>query len=161
MCGRYTLTSGLTILQRRFGFAAEQLSLNPRYNLSPGQNAPVLVGEGVKVLKLIDAHKFEAIAHLIDLLKDTPDPHNAEGSLFDHTMIFHGCGMATGTHSTRNLPLMLAGGGFKHGEHLVLPAEKGKRILASNLLLSILQNFGLEVDRFGNSSGTLRGLEVG
>jgi len=60
-----------------------------------------------------------------------------------------------------NIRDMLAGGGFKLGEHLVLPAEKGKRILASNLLLSILQNFGLEVDRFGNSSGTLRGLEVG
>lgn len=117
--------------------------------------------EKVKVLKLIDAHKFEAIAHLIDLLKATPDPLNAEGSLFDHTMILHGCGMATGTHSTRNLPLALAGGGFKLGEHLALPAGKGKRILASNLLLSILQNFGLEIDRFANSSGTLRGLEIG
>ncbi len=117
--------------------------------------------EKVKVLKLIDAHKFEAIAHLIDLLKSTPDPLNAEGSLFDHTMILHGCGMATGTHSTRNLPLALAGGGFRLGEHLVLPAGKGKRILASNLLLSILQNFGLEVDRFATSSSTLRGLEIG
>ena len=117
--------------------------------------------EKVKVLKLIDAHKFEAIAHLIDLLKATADPLNAEGSLFDHTMILHGCGMATGTHSTRNLPLALAGGGFRLGEHLVLPDGKGQRILASNLLLSILQNFGLEVDRFANSSSTLRGLEIG
>ena len=117
--------------------------------------------EKVKILKLIDAHKFEAIAHLIDLLKSTPDPLNEGGSLFDHTMILHGCGMATGTHSTRNLPLALAGGGFKLGEHLALPAGKGKRILASNLLLSILQNFGLEVDRFANSSGTLRGREIG
>ena len=41
MCGRYTLTSGLTILQRRFSFAAEQLNLEPRFNLAPGQNAPV------------------------------------------------------------------------------------------------------------------------
>ena len=55
----------------------------------------------------------------------------------------------------------MAGGGFKLGEHLALPAGKGKRILASNLLLSILQNFGLEIDRFANSSGTLRGLEIG
>ena len=51
MCGRYTLTSGLTILQRRFSFAAEQLSFNPRYNLAPGQNAPLVVGEGARVLK--------------------------------------------------------------------------------------------------------------
>ena len=53
MCGRFTLTPGLTILQRRFSFAAEQLSLNPRYNLAPGQNAPVVVGEGARVLKLM------------------------------------------------------------------------------------------------------------
>ncbi len=45
MCGRYTLTSGLTILQRRFGFSAEQISLEPRYNLAPGQEAPVVICE--------------------------------------------------------------------------------------------------------------------
>ena len=53
MCGRFTLTPGLTILQRRFSFAAEQLSFNPRYNLAPGQNAPVVVGEGARMLKLM------------------------------------------------------------------------------------------------------------
>ena len=51
MCGRYTLTSGLTILQRRFSFVAEQLDLEARYNLAPGQNAPVVVGEESRVLK--------------------------------------------------------------------------------------------------------------
>ncbi len=45
MCGRYTLTSGLTILQRRFGFSAEQIRLEPRYNLAPGQEAPVVICE--------------------------------------------------------------------------------------------------------------------
>ena len=53
MCGRYTLTSGLTILQRRFSFAAEQLNLEPRYNLAPGQNAPVIVSEDSNLLKLM------------------------------------------------------------------------------------------------------------
>ena len=67
--------------------------------------------------------------------------------------------MATGTHSTRNLPLVLAGGGFKHGEHKVYPEENGKRIPAANLLLSILQTCGLEIDQFGTSTGTLSGLE--
>ena len=75
-------------------------------------------------------------------------------------MILFGCGMATGQHSTRDLPLLLAGGGFKHGEHKVYPAEKGKRVPAANLLLSMLQNFGLEIDRFGTSTGTLTGLET-
>ena len=53
------------------------------------------------------------------------------------------------------MPLVLAGGGFKLGEHRVMPAEELHRVKACNLLLSMLQNFGLEVDRFGTSTGTL------
>jgi hypothetical protein len=98
------------------------------------------------------------MAYLIDLLKAQPDSING-GSLFDHTAILFGCGMATGEHSTRNLPLVLAGGGFKLGEHKVYPEEHGQRIPAANLLLSILQNHGLEIDRFGTSTGTLAGLK--
>ena len=53
MCGRYTLTSGLVILQRRFGFAAEQLNLEPRYNLAPSQQAPVIVMAGSYSVKMM------------------------------------------------------------------------------------------------------------
>ena len=68
--------------------------------------------------------------------------------------------MATGEHSTKNLPLVLAGGGFQHGEHKVYPVENARRVPAANLLLSVLQNHGLEIDRFGTSNGTLTGLEM-
>ena len=98
------------------------------------------------------------MAYLIDLLKAKEDPLNG-GTLFDHTMILFGCGMATGTHSCKNMPLVLAGGGFQLGEHRVMPAKTGHRVKACNLLLSMLQNFGLEVDQFGTSTGTLQGLE--
>ena len=53
MCGRYTLTAGLTILQRRFGFTAEQITLKPRYNLAPSQGAPVIVVEDSRKLKVM------------------------------------------------------------------------------------------------------------
>ncbi|MFM7071063.1 MAG: hypothetical protein ACKO38_04620, partial [Planctomycetota bacterium] len=59
-----------------------------------------------------------------------------------------------------NLPLVLAGGGFRHGEHKVFSDANGKRVPAANLLLSILHNHGLEIDRFGTSTGTLTGLEI-
>ena len=98
------------------------------------------------------------MAHLIDLLKAQEDTING-GTLFDHTTVMFGCGMATGPHSTKNLPLLLAGGGFKHGEHKVYPEDAATRVPAANLLLSILQNHGLEIDRFGSSNGTLTGLE--
>ena len=114
--------------------------------------------ENVEALKLIEGYQVAQMAYLIDLLKAQEDTAQG-GTLFDHTMILFGCGMATGTHSTRNLPLLLAGGGFLHGEHKVYPEAKGKRVMAANLLLSMLQNFGLEIERFGTSTGTLTGLE--
>ena len=112
----------------------------------------------VAALKLIENNKMRQMAHLLDLLNSKPDPVNG-GTLLDHTMVMFGCGMATGPHSTKNLPLLVAGGGFKHGESKVYPEEKSKRIPASNLLLSMLQNFGVETDRFGPSTGTLTGFE--
>ena len=114
----------------------------------------------IAALKLIENNKMRQMSHLIDLLKAQEDPING-GALLDHTTILFGCGMATGPHSTTDLPLLLAGGGFKHGEHKVYPEEKGKRIPAANLLVSILQNHGVEADRHGPSTASLTGLEWG
>ena len=116
------------------------------------------IPEKTNALKLIEGNQIAQMAYLIDLLKAKKDPING-GTLFDHTMILFGCGMATGTHSCKNMPLVLAGGGFELGEHRVMPAEEPRRVKACNLLLSMLQNFGLEIDRFGTSTGTLNGLE--
>ncbi len=112
----------------------------------------------VAALNLIERNKMTQMAHLIDLLKAQEDAING-GTLFEHTTVMFGCGMATGPHSTKNLPLLLAGGGFRHGEYKVYPEDDAKRVPAANLLLSILQNHGLEIDRFGSSSGSLPGLE--
>ena len=109
-------------------------------------------------LMKIEANMTAQMAHLLDLLKAQEDLING-GTLLDHTMVFFGCGMATGTHSTRNLPLLLAGGGFRHGESKIYPEEDPRRVPAANLLLSMLQNFGVEADRFGTSTGTLTGFE--
>ena len=113
--------------------------------------------EPVAALKKIEGYQVSMMSYLIDLLKAKSDPING-GTLLDHTCVLYGCGMATGTHSTTNLPLLLAGGGFKHGEHKVYPSKKSERVPAANLLLSILRQCGLEIDRFGTSSGTLTGL---
>jgi hypothetical protein len=114
--------------------------------------------ELVAALKKIEGFQISMMAYLIQLLKAQPDTING-GTLFDHTSILYGCGMAAGTHQTKNLPLVLAGGGFKHGEHKVYPEPDHKRVPAANLLVSILQNAGLEIDRFGSSTGSLTGLE--
>lgn len=111
----------------------------------------------VAALKRIERNQIAQMAYLIELLKAKEDSLNGD-SLLDHTTILFGCGMATGTHSNKSLPLVLAGGGFRHGEHLVYPEDPNQRIPAANLLLSILRNHGLEIERFGTSTGTLPGL---
>ncbi|MFP6900465.1 MAG: DUF1552 domain-containing protein [Opitutales bacterium] len=137
------------------GFANGDFGLNGGYH---GFSHHGERDEPVAALKKIEGFQISMMSHLIDLLKAQEDPING-GTLFDHTSILYGCGMASGTHSTKNMPLVLAGGGYKHGEHKVYPEPDGERVPAANLLLSILQNSGLEIDRFGSSAGTLRGLE--
>ena len=137
------------------GFANGDFGLNGGYH---GFSHHGERDEQVAALKKIEGFQISMMSYLIDRLKAQEDPING-GTLLDHTSILYGCGMASGTHSTSNLPLVLAGGGFRHGEHRVYPEAKGERVPAANLLLSILQNSGLEIDRFGSSSGTLAGLE--
>jgi hypothetical protein len=58
------------------------------------------------------------------------------------------------------LPVILAGGGFRHGEHKAYLRAGSKRTPLCGLLLSMLQKFGVETDHFGGSTSTLSGLEV-
>ena len=137
------------------GFANGDFGLNGGYH---GFSHHGERDEPVAALKKIEGFQISMMAYLIDLLKKQEDPING-GTLFDNTSILYGCGMAAGTHQTKNLPLVLAGGGFKHGEHKVYPMPDAERIPAANLLLSILQQSGLEIDRFGSSTRSLTGLE--
>ena len=71
-------------------------------------------------------------------------------------MVLFGSGMGNAnSHTNSNLPIILAGGGLKHGEHKVFPAKGPGRQILCNLYLSMLHRFGAEVETFGTSTGTL------
>jgi len=55
------------------------------------------------------------------------------------------------------MPVLVAGGGFRHGAHLAFDPKRNHPL--PNLYLSILRQTGLEAERFATSSGTLPGLE--
>jgi len=79
--------------------------------------------------------------------------------LLDSTQILFGSGMGDGSaHTNKNLPILVAGGGYKHRTHVKLPEEQGKRIPLSNLYLSMVQRFGVETDAFAYSTGTFKEL---
>lgn len=60
-------------------------------------------------------------------------------------------------HSNKNMPVVLAGGRFRHGHHLAFDQRKNYPL--PNLYVNLLNEVGLEVDQFASSTGTLRGLE--
>jgi hypothetical protein len=62
------------------------------------------------------------------------------------------------SHSCKNLPVLLAGGGFKHGQHLAFDPTNPPPL--SNLYVSMLQRLGIEADNFASSTGRLTGLET-
>jgi hypothetical protein len=59
-------------------------------------------------------------------------------------------------HGTSNLPILLAGGGYRHGQHIAGDTKKNTPL--GKLFVSMLQRFGVEADKFGSGSGTIDGL---
>jgi hypothetical protein len=112
-----------------------------------------------------DANKLKQLAEievgqmelLNDLLQDLKDVEEADGTLLDHTMLLYGCHMGDANiHNNVNLPVILAGGGFQHGQHLKFNNQINSPLC--NVFVSMLQKMGLENDRFASSTGTLTGL---
>ncbi len=117
------------------------------------------VREAIDELSIIETFHATQFSRFLGKLKEIKEPSGQ--TLLDNTMALFGSGMSNAnSHSNRDLPVVLAGGGFKHGEHRHF-ARKGKHSTPlCNLYLSMLQNFGLEIDRFNTSSGTLTGFET-
>jgi hypothetical protein len=83
----------------------------------------------------------------------------AGGSLLDHTTVVFGSGMGNASaHANTNLPVVLAGAGFKHGRHLFFPKAGRQQTPLCNLFVTLLQQMGVERDKFGSSSGNLNQL---
>ena len=134
-------------------FEAAAFGLNGGYHgLSHHGQRP----DAIKGLIKMERYQVEQFAKFLAKLKSIED---GAGTLLDHSIVLFGSGMGNAnSHTNSNLPLILAGGGFKHGEHKAYPAKGPGRQMLCNLYLSMLQRFGAEVDTFGTSTGTLTGL---
>lgn len=115
--------------------------------------------EKIAQLRLIEEAKAKSLAALLKKLKGTQE---GGVSLLDNTTVLFGSNLGNASnHSTTNLPILLAGGGFKHGQHLAVSPQVGKQSLPlCNLFLAMLQRMGVEADKFGSSTGTVAGLET-
>lgn len=118
-------------------------------------------GDAGMLAKLAEIDRFHLgrLNRFMDFLKATED---GESHMLDHTIVVFGSGMnsgETGDHSPKNLPLIVAGGrglGLRHGHHLGFDADSHPPL--NNVWLTTAQAMEVQVDSFGDASGTLTGL---
>ena len=97
-----------------------------------------------------DAFLATQLSYFLSRLKEAKE---GDQSLLDSTLVLYGSSNSK-THSNRNYPLVLAGGGklgFKHGHYL---KYKESTPLA-NLHLTMLHGLGIPSQSFADSTGTL------
>lgn len=151
-----TDSSRVATLEVGGSFAASDLGIRQGYHSLSHHGHKE---ENIYLLVQIELYQVEQVSRFIDKLKSIKEP-NSNGSLLDSTMVLFGSGMGNGNaHTNNDLPLVLAGGGFKHGEHKSYPQDNRQRVPLCNLYVSMLQQFGVETDTFSLSTGTLNGLE--
>ncbi len=107
-------------------------------------------------LRIVEMETMKTVAELLAKLNQTKEQ---DDRLLDRTMVFLGSNLGDGSsHSVKNLPVLLAGGGFRHGQHLAFDPANPPPLC--NLYVSMLQRLGIETDRFSSGTGTLTGLET-
>ena len=110
--------------------------------------------EKIAQLQIIDNYYLSQLAGFIDRLKKVKDVDGQP--LLDSTVLLLGSGMGNASsHSSRNVPALVAGGGFKHGQHHTFPKQGNNGTPLSNLYVTLLQQFGIETDQFASSNGNL------
>ena len=112
------------------------------------------MGDATKIAKVIQIEllNMQMFAYLLAKLKSTPD---GDGSLLDHSMLVYGSALSDGNlHTHNNNPMLLVGGGagrIQGGRHLRYPENTP----AANLYVAMLDQVGIPVESFGDSTGKL------
>jgi hypothetical protein len=110
----------------------------------------------LRELKNLELAEFQQLNALLTRLRSTEE---GGSTLLDRTQVLYGSNLGNGNnHDTKNLPILLAGGGYQHGQHLAFDKTSNEPL--PNLFVTMLQRLGIETDKFASSKGTLKGLEM-
>ena len=135
-------------------FATPPFKLHPEKNTTDGYHNLSHHGQSeAKVQQLIDTdHQQMMMLH--KLFSQLAETREDEDRLLDRTMILFGSNMGdSNTHDNTNLPILLAGGGLRHGQHLAFRRDQNQPL--SNLYVTMLQHLHVETNSFGSSTGNL------
>ena len=112
--------------------------------------------EKIVELTVIETEQLKAFG---DFLKKLGETREGDDTLLGKTQILLGSNLGNASsHNNRNLPIILAGGPYRHGQYLAFDTEKNHPL--PQLFVTMLQGMGLDFDRFAGISGTLPGLEL-
>ena len=104
----------------------------------------------IEELAIIEKAELQELRSLFANLKASAEDG---GNLLERTMILYGSNLGnSSSHDTRNMPLLLAGGGFKHGQHLAFDPLNPPPLC--NLYVTMLRQLGLDVSAFGSAKAT-------
>ena len=110
----------------------------------------------IDVFSKVNQYHVSMVAHFAQKLADTPD---GDGTLLDHSMLLYGSNMGNpNQHLHYDVPHVIVGGlngQMEGGRHLAYPTQT---IPTGNLLLSVLDKFGIHQDSIGDSTGRLDNL---
>jgi hypothetical protein len=122
------------------------------HNLSHHGQDPAKLAE----LRVVELQQMTLLGELLTKLKTTSE---SESTLLDQTIVLFGSNLGNASsHDNKNLPIIVAGGGFRHGQHLSFDPKKHPPL--SNLYVQFLNRLGVQVDSFGSSNGTIPGFEL-
>lgn len=107
-------------------------------------------------LTIVETELMKALGGFLGKLARSRE---GNASLLDNTMVLFGSNLGNASsHDTKNMPILLAGGGFRHGQHLRFDHDNNYPL--PKLYVSMLQRLGLETDTFASCTGTMDGLEM-
>jgi hypothetical protein len=116
-------------------------------------------GQSAEKLRQLEEADRRQMALLGGLFTALAERREGGRRLLDDTVVLYGSNLGdANTHDNTNLPILLAGGGFRHGRHLAFRHDDNTAL--SNLFVSILRRLGVAADAFGSSTGPLEGLET-
>lgn len=138
-------------------FATPVFKLNDERDSTDGYHNLSHHGQAEDKVRQLEEVDQQQMSLLRELLQSLAESKEGGQRLLDRTMVLYGSNMGdSNTHDNTNLPILLAGGGLRHGRHLAFSRDQNTPLC--NLYVTMLQQLGIETDRFSSSTGTLSGL---
>ena len=144
----HTDSTRIATLEVGGDFLPQHLGIKKDYHgISHHGNDP----ESIAALITLERYQTAQYGKFVGRLSQLKD---GEGSLLDSTTVLFGSGMGdANSHKNTDLPILLAGGGYKHGRFREVAREVNHKVPLCNLFVDIAQKMGVETHAFGSSTG--------